>query len=180
MARLRSGRFPARGRSWRRTGWEPGPGDGTLQSISSNTTTILGSGIELLTDGSTVGRIRGSIIAIVTAGTAATSGFHLTYGIGIVTADAFGVGQSAMPSPSADADWEGWLWWHTTWVGLVTATIADGANAVGAVVRIPIDTKAMRKIDSNETIFLNVQSADEIGTAVVSTAGDTRMLLILP
>ena len=108
MARPR-GFHPATGRSRRRTGWEEGPGSSTLTSFTVSGSAILGSGLTLLQDGLTLVRSRGSLEARLQAASTIPSGFHCAIGIGVVTADAFGIGITAVPIPISNVDWNGWL-----------------------------------------------------------------------
>ena len=113
------------------------------------------------------------------ASDAAGGGFFGALGIGVVTSDAFAVGVTAVPNPVDDADWDGWMWHQFVSVHTITATIADGVNAQGVYARVPIDTKAMRKIPLNETVFLSLQVAEAI-SATMEVFADSRMLLKLP
>ena len=102
-----------------------------------------------------------------------------TAGLGIVTADAFSAGAASMPTPEGDRDWGGWLWFHSGGALISrSVTEVDEGFPLGAL-RIPIDTKAMRKMSPNETIFGAVSFTTEIGTATVSFVGRTRMLFLL-
>ena len=171
MARSRGGlnhRSPRR-----RTGWEEGPGFLGAQTFGA-TASALFAGVELLTDGNTVVRIRGMIELILTSASALGDGFHGAFGIGIVTAQAFGVGISAVPTPVTEVEWEGWLWHQFFSIHAPTAAQVSDNRQV-----IEIDTKAMRKIGANEVVFLMVE-ATEVGTSGLIARAGTRMLLKLP
>jgi hypothetical protein len=115
----------------------------------------------------------------LTASDAGPGGFSGAFGIGITTADAFGIGVTAVPTPLTERDWDGWLFWHAWNLKTVTATIADGVNAVGAFQRIEVDTKAMRKQDENMLIY-GCMEGTEVGNAVLNWNFDSRLLVLLP
>ena len=126
-------------------------------------------------------RIRGEALFYLTSIAAALDGFtRVAVGIGIVTASAFGIGITAVPTPVTDIEWEGWMF-H--WIGALmvpTSTLPTEGQAGSAVVRVPIDSKAMRKVGSDETIFGCVEVAGEVGTSVMGFNGSTRLLIKLP
>ena len=177
MARRRSSRGFSSAR--RRTGWEEGPGGwANTASITTSSNAIVGVGLFALLDGLTLVRVRGEIELGITAAAAALDGFKGAFGICIVSADAFAVGVTAIPTPLDDADWNGWLWhqfYSLTQAAVFSAQIAGGS----AVRRITIDSKAMRKINVNEVIVL-VGEHIETGTAVMQVAADSRLLFKLP
>ncbi len=175
MARTSRGSFRARSPR-RRTGWEEGPGTQAINGQSSSFAAIIGGGQSALVDGMTVARIRGQIEVYLTAVTAAGDGYAGAFGIGIVTAAAFAVGVTAVPTPITEIEWEGWLWhqFFSLHVGDKTAGDVDHSR-----LQIPVDTKAMRKIGSDEVVFLSWEATEE-GTATIEAVGGSRMLVMLP
>ena len=174
MPRLRQqsrGRFSNR----RRTGWEEGPGDFTVQAFTGSGAAFFLTGREALGDGLTIVRIRGLYELIVTSG-AALSGFHGALGIGIVTADAFAVGITAMPSPVDDIDWEGWMYYSL--FSMINPLAATANSQDNLVIRKEIDSKAMRKIGVNEIIFAGIE-VTEVGASGLEARLATRMLVKL-
>ena len=174
--RYSRGSYPARQR--RLTAWELGPGftDGSSQGFTASTSTIIGSGVTPVDPNLTVVRLRGYVELIMQAATAAVDGFSYGIGIGIVTADAFSVGVTAVPNPIDDADWPGWIW-HK--LGALSAPVAGGFGATPSDNQIiEIDSKAMRKFRLNETLFTTVQ-VFETGTAIMAVRSMTRVLLKL-
>ena len=123
----------------------------------------------------TIVRIRGMILVTLTSATAAGDGFSGAMGIGIAGTPAFVAGSASLPTPVTESEWDGWMWHTFFQVQAVTATISDGANAVGASLRIPVDTKAMRKFSDAQTLFGMIE-VTELGTAVAEVQADTRML----
>ena len=159
----------------RRTLWDLGPGssssDLSVQSVTSSSSVIVGTGAEAQ-EPLTVVRLRGMVNLQLSAATAALDGFSVFLGIGIASADAFGAGVTALPKPFDDIDWSGWLWHFGTSIKV------PAAGAVGTTIDqldIPIDSKAMRKMNINETLFLLAQFT-EVGTATVQIGGYTRVL----
>jgi len=180
MARQRSGFNRGNARSRRRTGWEEGPGSSSVAAaFSASGSAILGAGLVALADGLTVARIRGNMELVLNSATAALSGYHGAVGIGKTTSEAFTVGITALPTPLTDADWDGWMWHSFYDLHAVTGAASDGVNAVSNYLRIPVDSKAMRKFDLSDTLFV-VTEVIEVGVATMSIHFDSRILLFLP
>ena len=181
MARSR-GSFQGRGRS-RPTGrtWDIGPGSTGINGGSIDITgngSILGSGVSPTTDKLTIMRTRGELL--ITADIdAITEGAHLAVGLGIVTADAFAVGRTAVPSPIADEGWDGWYWHSYVMIGgaVNTTDVVGSAQLGSSIWRVEIDSKAMRKIDTDEIAFFAIGMADLEGTTQVICRCRTRMLV---
>ena len=176
-------RGSSRVRSPRRlTAWSLGPGGDDLASLdqlslSATGDSIFGSGVTPVVPALTVVRLRGVLRLNLTAADTGGSGFNYAVGIGIVSADAFTVGATAVPKPFTDADWPGWMWHHfgqlSTAVGALTTT-----NAHPALVT-EIDSKAMRKLRLNEVLFGIIEAA-ELGTSVMTATLTSRVLVKLP
>ena len=60
-----------------------------------------------------------------------------------------------------------------------TSTLADGVNAMGVRFDIPIDSKAMRKIDADMSLFCMMEVVEN-GAAIMDVWHDSRMLFLLP
>ena len=167
----------------RKTAWDLGPGGDDLatldiQSVSSDTTVILGSGITPTVDPLTIVRVRGHLSLRLDTATAAGDGFNWVAGMGIVSNDAFAIGQTAMPNPFDDSVWPGWMWMasgsmHTAVGGL---SVGDPSNNP---IDVPIDARAMRKLGLNEIVFISLQGGEN-ATANLSVAAYTRVLFKLP
>ena len=175
MARRHNGSFPGRVRSRRATQWNLGPGGQTGSGFTGSLLDILGSGVEPATEKVTIVRIRGELMIQLATVSAADEGFVWTYGIGIVSADAFAVGASAVPNPQDDMDWP-WMYHGFTQTVAPTGTLADIGSA--SVVRIPVDVKAMRILDLNQTLFMAIDAL-ELGTATADVFFDSRIFLKL-
>jgi len=164
----------------RKKSWISGPGGTTGAAISGVAATILGGGLQLLQDGLTLVRLRGQFDLFLTTVTAAGDGFTGAMGIGIVTEHAFGIGTTAMPTPIAEPDWDGWIYWTPISVHGPSTAANGGSNADAAQQRFLVDTKSMRKLREDDVVFAMLQMATEEGTAVGEVRFDSRMLLLLP
>jgi len=176
-SRTYRGRSPIR--SKRTVTWDAGPSS-TIVSVTGASKNLFTTGIALNAEAeTTIVRTRGEIFMQLDLVTAAGDGFNGAVGLGIVTSDAFGAGTAAVPGPFGDPSWDGWFF-HQYWTLRGIAAQSQGAdvpiNAPGGTLRIPIDSKAMRKFKSNETIFGMIEVAVETGTAGLIFRGDTRQL----
>jgi len=104
----------------------------------------------------------------------------MAVGMGIVTGEAFAAGVASVPSPIGDLDWDGWMYHQFFDVRSVTNTLADGVNAVGASVMLPIDVKSQRILRSDDRLMAVVEGEVEVGAATVRLDADTRILFLLP
>ena len=174
MAHLRRGSNRVVGLA-RKTAWIEGPGTFTDNGVVSGTGGfIMGSGQAALGDGLTLVRTRGMVELVLGSNSAAGDGFTGALGIGIVTAQAFSTGQTAMPTALGEIDWSGWLW-HEQF-SLRAGVAADSSRPH---LNLTIDSKAMRKLGIEEVLFMAFQSV-EIGTATMEVTGGCRMLVKLP
>ena len=152
-----------------------------MVALSAVGATLWGIGQTVIQDGGTVVRIRGEALLWISSASAALDGFQ-SYGMGIckVSDSAFLFGVSAVPSPLTEISWEGWIWHHTG-AALVSPSSVEG-DVMGPVgsIRIPIDSKAMRKTGTDETICGVVELGTEVGTAIAQFSARTRMLFKLP
>jgi len=162
----------------RQTSWA----DGYLAvatAISANGKTLVqGLALTAGVTEATIVRMRGEVLAFLSAGDIALAGFQLGIGMGIVSTDAFNAGAASVPGPLSDQDWEGWMWYQLVQLSSVSSAI-QGLVAPSAQVRIPVDSKAMRKLSDNEVLALVYETTDEVGVAVAQVSTMTRMLLKL-
>ena len=155
--------------------WNQGPGSEATSGFTSSQLDILGAGVVAVDEKFTIVRMRGELTMALQTVSAVDEGYHLTYGIGIVSADAFAVGASAVPNPQDDPEWP-WMFHGFTAMISPSATLSDIGSA--AVVRVPVDVKAMRILNPNETVFMAIDAL-EVGTAVLNVQFDSRMLIKL-
>jgi len=162
----------------RKTAWGVGPSSDNLV-ITSTTSALWTQGVVLnLSDAATLVRTRGEYLLRLTTSAAITDGFLVGLGIGVVTSAAFNAGVASVPTPITEESWDGWLWHKFVNLFPVTTTIADGANALAVAARGEIDSKAMRKINQDMTVFGAIETI-EVGVATVRFGVDSRLLLKL-
>jgi len=77
------------------------------------------------------------------------------FGVGIVSTEAFGIGITAIPHPFRDADWGGWFVWQSFAQRMDAVT---QAGILQGALNFVIDSKAMRKVQPNETIVFVAES----------------------
>jgi len=162
----------------RKTAWDVGPGGGGIITLTGTVATILGTGSQLTTDGITLVRTRGHMNMWLDLVAAKTDGFVGAFGIGVVTSQAFAIGVTAMPTPFTDMDWDGWLFHQFVSIrGLDPATDLnpDGPRFQ----RFEVDSKAMRKLKEDDTIFAMIDVV-ESGTATARLDFNSRVLFKLP
>jgi len=168
--------FPNRQSRRRRTEWFQGVGDTGVTTFTGSGVSILGSGIITTFGEETLARTRGLLDVQLTSSTSAGDGYFGAVGIGIGTSAAFAVGAGSLPSPITELGWDGWLWHQFI---SVHEDSADGQGGGAAHQRVEVDSKAMRKLNTDETFFAMAEVV-EIGTAVMTIFFDTRFLATLP
>ena len=174
MARSRSGLTQVR--SHRNTGWEEGPGGTTERQSITSEAGFVGQALSILADGLTLVRTRGLFRAQLEVITAAGDGFQGAFGIGKASLAAIAVGITAVPTPITEQTWEGWLFWHPI---SVHGGVSAAADSTGSTQEFVVDSKAMRKINSDEGFYAAFEVV-ELGTAQVNMWFDSRMLFKLP
>jgi len=143
---------------------QSGATDGTLQS----------NGFAF--DGpATILRARGYVQAIFDATQQVGDAAKYTFGLGIVSTDAFSAGAASMPDPEGEPDYP-WLWWGQMFM---KSQVAAGVNAWGtSAQRLEVDTKAMRRVQPGKTICYVCQITGAAGAPVSDiTFGSTRILI---
>jgi len=175
MARPRG--FPVRSRSRRTVAWGLGPNirDG---SASASTDQLWTTSVVATTDKVTIMRTRGYVRIHLLTADAAGAGFIVGLGLGVIPTVAVTAGAGSTPGALSQIDWDGWFWHFVGDIRSVTATIADGVNAGSVSMYIPVDSKAMRKIDGDESVFGSFETV-ESANATMELQGETRMLLKL-
>ena len=165
-----------RGSVRRLTEWTLGPGGSGTNQSSATGSTVLGSGIQAAVGGLTIVRLRGSMSSYLESATSAKDGFHCALGIGVVTAEAFAVGITAIPTPITDQAQEIWLY-HRFFD--LHAAGAAAIDTFQSSIQFEVDSKAMRKWPEPMTIYAALEVV-EIGAAVMQTFFESRMLVKLP
>ncbi len=122
-------------------------------------------------------RLRGDLLIWLGLATAPGDGFTGAFGIAKVTDDAFGVGASAVPLPIDDEGSDVWLY-HRYFSLHGPVVSSTEANSPANVFRAEVDSKAMRKLTIDETIYAAVQVV-ETGTATAILTFNSRALFKL-
>ena len=80
------------------------------------------------------------------------------FGMAIVTDAASAIGATAIPGPWTDSSWDGWFVWEPFGFRFESVTQVGVFMASREIV---IDSKAMRKLNDEETIVMMVESEAE-------------------
>ena len=172
MANGRRGRPVVR--SVRRpTFWEGGRINQAVASGVSVSSVIVSEATLENSPNPTIVRSRGDLLVMITSGGAPASG-QFTSGLIVVTADALAAG--AVPSPLQDIGSD-WLWWSNRGMRTVSGGAASDEDGEAGIVRIPIDSKAMRKVGLNQALILVSAMQPETATVGVHIVGAIRVLL---
>ena len=172
-------RFAQQRGARRQTSWENGPFG--RNAITTETSTLVPTGIAATLPGLTLIRVRGEMYLALTTAAAAFDGFgRIACGLAIVSENAFTVGGAgSVPDPLIDVGWEGWLW-H--WMGSLATNTAFTlpSNNGPSSVRVVIDSKSMRKWKETDVLCGVVSTDDEISSTTLRTSLNTRVLVKLP
>ena len=187
MARSRNLSVRTRARP-RKTSWSVGPhtgANGQGQSISASGVTLATTNISINLDGVTLVRTRGELLlTIITAG-GGGEGFVGAFGIGVATSAAIAAGGTAVPTPITEQDAENWIYHRYFSMSAPAAISAAGTSkewagiaAQSCVLRLEIDSKAMRKVDVFDGLYFALE-VTEVGTAFMEWNANCRMLFKL-
>ena len=192
MGNLRGSRFQSTGvRSLRRkTNWAIGPqtaGDGASIAIGSSQALLAANGAQVIESGITLVRLRGSLNLFLTSAAALGDGFHGAFGIGIATLPAFTIGVTAVPTPITEESWNGWLYHRYFGIfsggPIAAATAAQEAlqvNSTSAALNFEVDSKAMRKLNTDTVIFAALEVIELGASSTMEFAFNSRLLVKLP
>jgi len=120
-------------------------------------------------EGETIVRTRGLVSAVLTAASSSGDGFFGAFGMAIVTVAAATIGITAIPTPLAEAGWDGWF------VHRYFDCRSGLASGSDRLVNLELDSKAMRKANEDEQIVM-VLEVIESGTAVMRLGAAVRIL----
>ncbi len=161
-------RFPARGGAPKRRSSWVGSADQGVVAVAGNASVILQSNATLID--TTIVRTRG--ILDVRPSTTGTSQQVLgAFGMLIVSDQAFAAGAGSVPGPWTDQDADWFVWEAISYLWEVTT---DVGRLLGPVRHI--DSKAMRKVNQNETVVVVYESQ----ATAVNVGSPFRMLVKLP
>ena len=95
-------------------------------------------------------RIRGELLAYLTAATGVSDGFLCAVGIGLASQNAFtDIGVTALMSPIGDEDWDGWLYhrfFNLHSASVITDVASSDQDTVNAVISPPLTSCKMQGI----------------------------------
>ena len=181
MARSSPLRFRQRSGVSRRLGsWELGP-SGQVAGVVTSSNNVFSVSGQASQDKLTLVRTRGElIVAISTAGGAALEGFEWAFGMCVVNENAGGVGVTAIPDPITDIGWDGWFVYETGTV-LTMGSTREGLGILGAeFTRIPIDSKAMRKLKISDVIVGVLATTEKGDGSTLMAQLQSRIFVKLP
>ncbi len=162
-------------RSRRVAKWGFGP-DAQPLSLSSDADQLWTNAVVLVNETQlTIVRMRGHVTGFLLSATAAGDGFDGALGIALVSDEAFGQGAASVPNPVTEADWDGWIWHHFFQMHSPAATLAASAGDQVAAFQYEIDSKAMRKWSTGNTL-VGVLGNVENGAATAEIWADVRIL----
>ena len=120
----------------------------------------------------TIVRTRG-VVSVRPSAYAADAELVGAIGFGVVSDQAFAAGAASVPGPWTDPDWDGWFVWipYSFNFEFIDAT----GTLLPGTVQIPLDSKAMRKVNFNETVVVVVESQ----AAAIQVGVTFRMLVKL-
>ncbi len=115
----------------------------------------------------TIVRTRG-LLSIATDQVAGTEDQVGAFGIGLVNDVAGALGITALPGPATDCQWAGWFVWQAF---LQEFRFGDATGfAPGAGIQYEIDSKAMRKFGSDQSLVMMIENTDAAASLRVALA----------
>jgi len=149
---------------------------GGSANLASASTNILGL-VSVVLQPETILRAIGEVFVSIRTATTALDEAIITFGLGIVSADAASAGGTSMPDPADEPEYP-WMWWHTHHFFSAFAVDGTGSDEFGVgMIRIPVLTKAMRKVKPQQAVVLLAQYEDIAGTPALRVGGHVRCLV---
>ena len=99
-------------------------------------------------------------------------------GMAVVSEQSSAVGVTAVPTPLTEEAWDGWLYHRYFALFANSLTESEFLGSDGATLETEIDSKAMRKLQIDQAIFMAIEVA-EVGTATMFWSANTRTLVKL-
>ncbi len=143
------------------------------------TASFIGLAAAVTQDAITLVRLRGSLFIQLASAAAAGDRLLGAVGIGITSTEGVLAGIGSVPTPITEISAESWLWWDFVFIEAVTDAEAVNTGGVAGY-RVPIDTKAMRKMNVGDTLYAVWEGSEVSGTLLVNMALNTRALVLLP
>ena len=102
----------------------------------------------------TIVRTRGQVTPRVGA-TGASAVIIGAFGMAVVSDRAFAAGVVSVPGPFTDASWDGWFVWRSF---SMSWDFDDATGIRFSTINMEVDSKAMRKVNDDETVVLVAES----------------------
>ena len=158
---------------------------GSARTVITDTTpAFLGSALSTSFDGFTLIRTRGELLIQMALSTSARDAMAGAFGIGIATAAAVAIGVTALPTPITEQGSENWIYWTAFSVNCpqIGTDAANGlsGSAVSSTFRATVDSKAMRKFNSEDALYAIIEVGTETGVVEIDAYFDSRMLFKIP
>jgi len=143
------------------------------QNVAISTVNTLGTGSLVFGGSGTVMRIRGNVLVQMDI-TSAEDAIAVGLGLILATDAAVTAGALSIPSPATNLDAE-WIWHQ--WVPLRAMLTSNEGLLGGAVMRVEIDTKAMRKFKANSNLVFMIDGVQESGAGTFDVSYGFRALI---
>ena len=182
MARIVRGRRGSVGgfsRQRRKTAWTLGPGSTVVTTVSSVTPAFVGARFDILQDGVTLARMRGRLRIALRSAVSLGDNITGAFGVGVVKTTAAIAGIASVPTPVAEQDAESWLYWQAVSMGSMSPSPQWG-SAGWAFFDVDIDSRAMRKLSLDDSIYAAFEGGTEVGNVTLNVFFDSRLLFMLP
>ena len=136
----------------------------SLSTAQVADTTVLGGSLAFAIP-ATILRVRGAVQAAMDSTMQIADEMEITWGLGIISSDAFAAGAGSVPDPAGEIEYP-WLWWGTMFL---RSEIAAGLNNWGtSAQRLEVDTKAMRKVKPGQSLAWILQTSATVGAVAVN------------
>ena len=162
---------PSRGRKIDFKQWTSIPG---IDLLASTNVTLLGGSLAFLIP-ATILRCRTNVYAAFDGTQQGSDRLDVTYGLGIVSTDAFAAGAGSVPDPASEPEFP-WLWWYSQ---ALRSELASAENVWGVSAQfVEMDTKAMRKVKPGESLIWVVETSAAAGAPATDILiQQTRVLI---
>ncbi len=99
-------------------------------------------------------------------------------GLIVVKSEAFSIGGvTALPGPLTDIE-QSWLWHHIFTMGPAVSATDDGGD-ISRNSRVMIDSKAQRKMQSEDTLAFVVEATIEAGSPTFDVSAAVRFMVLM-
>ncbi len=161
----------------RRTSWEGSQISLSLTTAVQAQGSLVSESVLETFPNPTIVRIRGEVNVAVTAAGAGGANSNCVMGIKLTTASAFAAGGASVESPFTEIGGD-WIWWHSaTMRNSAAFTTTDSDLDGGRFVRVPVDSKAMRKVGPNQVLIFVAHNVVSGSTQTLVVGGVIRVLL---